>query len=365
MVARFQDRAADWQAQWERAPGEPTDADLGRWGPLGPSGDQEPWGSASAEARRMPSPATVAVLGPDTQARLHALAERTSIAGATTRPCTVVDAHLLLYEAAAHLPPTTGRRPGLTGTRSIGAGEPRLIDATGGLFWITGLSGAGKSTLAVYLAQALRRRGTPVMVLDGDRLRLPLFRPSVTPSVAPPHGATDRGPPGTGGTGWAGGQEHERYAGETRRQLAHRYAALAALLSHAGQTVVCATVSAVPEVRALNRRRVPRYAEIWLDVPLAVAAARVPKGLYARARAGELRHVVGIDLPFLPPDRPEYRFMNTGPRFALARLALRIAAERWPRGAEQWMRAGLDDATTRPTESPSATHDTCGAPCSC
>lgn len=137
----------------------------------------------------------------------------------------------------------------------------------GRVIWITGLSGAGKSTLAAALAPKLRKAGVPVVVLDGDELRAVL-------------GTVDAG-------------HHGR---DARLALARRYAALCKLLAAQGLTVVIATISMFAEIHASNRRELPGYFEIYLDVPLDELRRRDPKNIYRRHAAGELSDVAGLDL---------------------------------------------------------------------
>lgn len=140
----------------------------------------------------------------------------------------------------------------------------------GRVIWITGLSGAGKSTLA----RALVARLPHAIFLDGDDLRAVL---GVTAS------GFDR-------------------AG--RLALAQTYARFCKLLADQGHTVVIATISLFHEIHTWNRENLPGYLEVFLDVPEEERRRRDPKGLYAAAQAGNVRHMAGaetvVDFPKAP-----------------------------------------------------------------
>ena len=126
-----------------------------------------------------------------------------------------------------------------------GKKEIRKSSATmtqrGMVVWITGLSGAGKSTLAVAVAERLRGRGETTVVLDGDELRT-VF------------GATT--------------SSCENHGREARLVLAWRYARLCQVIASQGVTVVIATISLFKEVHEWNRYNLPRYFEVFLNVPI-------------------------------------------------------------------------------------------------
>lgn len=141
----------------------------------------------------------------------------------------------------------------------------------GRVIWITGLSGAGKSTLA----RALMEHLPGALLLDGDDLRAVL-------------GATASGFDRAG-----------------RLALAQTYARLCRLLAEQGHTVVMATISLFHEIHAWNRENLPGYLEVFLDVPEAVRRERDPKGLYAAATAGTLRHMAGAETTVDVPQAPD------------------------------------------------------------
>ncbi len=141
-------------------------------------------------------------------------------------------------------------------------------------FWITGLSGAGKSTIAHLLAGKMRAAGIPVLELDGDVLR------AIFSSTA-------------------------GHAADDRLRLAYSYAHLCREVALQGISVICATVSMFHEVRRWNHENIPGYCEIYLRVPVDELKKRDPKGLYAAYARGELKNLVGLDLPAELPENPD------------------------------------------------------------
>ena len=144
------------------------------------------------------------------------------------------------------------------------------------MVWLTGLSGAGKTTLALALRVALGNTGCPVSVIDGDVLRRGLSRDLG-------YGAADRA-------------ENVRRAAEVAR-----------LMMDSGQTVIVAMMSPsrVSRARARALFQPGRFIEVFVDLPIIVAEALDPKGLYRSVRRGELKDVPGIDLAYEPPELPE------------------------------------------------------------
>ena len=142
--------------------------------------------------------------------------------------------------------------------------------------WLTGLSGAGKSTIANLVERKLHAAGVRTYLLDGDNLR---------------HGLNkDLG-----------------FTDEARRENIRRASEVAALMVDAGLVVISAFISpfAVDRAAARSRVAIDEFFEVHVDVPLAVAEIRDPKGLYRKARAGELRGFTGIDSPYEVPVEPE------------------------------------------------------------
>jgi bifunctional enzyme CysN/CysC len=144
------------------------------------------------------------------------------------------------------------------------------------VLWFTGLSGAGKSTIANLVEKKLVARGRHTFLLDGDNVRHGLNRDL---------GFTE-----------ADRIENIRRVGEVAR-----------LMADAGLIVLTAFISPFRAERHMVRRMVPEgeFLEIFVDTPLAEAEKRDIKGLYAKARAGELKNFTGIDSPYEPPEAPE------------------------------------------------------------
>ena len=145
------------------------------------------------------------------------------------------------------------------------------------VLWFTGLSGAGKSALSAWLSRRLHDDlGILNYVLDGDNLR---------------HGLTRD-------LGFSAADRHENI-----RRIAHT----AALLYDAGIVTLVACISPFRAERAFARSLIPtgRFIEIFVDTPLDVSEQRDAKGLYRRARAGEITDFTGIDSPYEPPPNPE------------------------------------------------------------
>ena len=147
-----------------------------------------------------------------------------------------------------------------------------------GVLWFTGLSGAGKSTIADIVESKLHARGIRTYLLDGDNVRHGLNRDL---------GFTDA----------------------DRVENIRRVAEVAALMADAGLMVLVSFISPFRSERRLARERVgdDAFVEVYVDTPLDVAESRDPKGLYAKARRGELAHFTGIDSPYEPPEHPEIR----------------------------------------------------------
>jgi bifunctional enzyme CysN/CysC len=152
----------------------------------------------------------------------------------------------------------------------------------GCVVWFTGLSGAGKSTIADLVEQRLFRAGRHSFVLDGDNVR---------------HGLNkDLG-----------------FTDADRVENVRRVAEVAGLMVNAGLIVLVSFISPFRAERALARSIVAddEFCEVFVDTPLAVAEERDPKGLYAKARRGELPNFTGIDSPYEHPERPELRVDTT------------------------------------------------------
>jgi bifunctional enzyme CysN/CysC len=156
----------------------------------------------------------------------------------------------------------------------------------GATVWLTGLSGAGKSSVAMLVERKLLEKGIPAYVLDGDNLRHGL-NADLGFSMA------DRA--------------------ENLRRLAH----VAMLLADSGQIVLVPAISPLAEHREMARKVHAEagfdFFEVFCDTPLAECEKRDPKGLYAKARAGEITHFTGIDSPYQRPKNPDLRVTSDRP----------------------------------------------------
>lgn len=142
--------------------------------------------------------------------------------------------------------------------------------------WFTGLSGSGKSTLAHRLERLLIERGCFAYVLDGDNVRHGLNR--------------DLG-----------------FSPDDRKENIRRIGELARLFTDSGALVITAFISPYRADRAEARARVNQgeFLEVHVAADLAICEQRDPKGLYAKARAGEIKGFTGIDAPYEAPEAPE------------------------------------------------------------
>ncbi len=173
----------------------------------------------------------------------------------------------------------------------------RTERATQGMtVWLTGLSGSGKSTVAAELERRLVASGRPAYLLDGDNLR---------------HGLN------AGLT----------FSAEDRKENVRRVSEVAKLLADAGVVSIVSLVSPYASDREAARSshaeaNLP-FAEVFVDTPLAVCEARDPKGMYAKARAGEIQNFTGIDDPYEAPESPHLRLRpEDGDAAAQAALVL-------------------------------------------
>ncbi len=159
-----------------------------------------------------------------------------------------------------------------------------VLACRGAVVWITGLPASGKSSLATALEERLVRLGIPAYLLDGDNLR---------------HGVnSDLG-----------------FDAASRTENVRRAAEIARLLADAGTIAVVSLISPYSAARAAARAIAERdgipFVEVFVDTPLEECERRDPKGLYARARRGELRGFTGVDDPYEPPAAPDVRITTS------------------------------------------------------
>jgi len=142
--------------------------------------------------------------------------------------------------------------------------------------WFTGLSGSGKSTLAGLLERALFQQGKQVCVLDGDNLRRGLCSDLT-------------------------------FSPEDRKENIRRAGEVAKLFAEAGLICIAAFISPYRSERELARGIAPegKFLEVYLNAPLEVCEQRDPKGLYVKARSGEIKNFTGVSAPYEPPRKPD------------------------------------------------------------
>ena len=153
-----------------------------------------------------------------------------------------------------------------------------ILRQRGATIWFTGLSGSGKSTIAIALERALYNIGKLSYRLDGDNVRL-------------------------------GINKNLGFSEEDRKENIRRIGEIAKLFGDAGVLSLSSFISPYKgdrdEVRALHEATGLEFIEVFVDCSLAVAEERDPKGLYKKARAGEIKNFTGIDNPYEAPENPE------------------------------------------------------------
>ncbi|MBD2184723.1 adenylyl-sulfate kinase [Planktothrix sp. FACHB-1355] len=140
--------------------------------------------------------------------------------------------------------------------------------------WFTGLSGAGKTTISRAVEKELRDRGYGIEILDGDIVRENL----------------------TKGLG---------FSKEDRDENIRRIGFVAHLLTRNGVIVLVSAISPYREMRQEVKQRIGDFIEVYVNAPLAVCEKRDVKGLYKKARAGQIQHFTGIDDPYEVPANPD------------------------------------------------------------
>lgn len=175
----------------------------------------------------------------------------------------------------------------------------RLNGHQGKVVWLTGLSGSGKSTLANALEVDLHRNGVRTYLLDGDNMRLGLN--------------SDLG-----------------FTEADRIENTRRLAEVANLMQDAGLVAICASISPFRQAREAARLLigVSHFVEVFLDVPLAICEKRDPKGLYKKARLGNISNMSGVSSPYEPPVQPDVRVdANTPTNIAVMMIKHCLAVE--------------------------------------
>jgi len=153
-----------------------------------------------------------------------------------------------------------------------------VLGHRGCTLWLTGLSGSGKSTVGVALEKALTERGVLAYRLDGDNVR---------------HGLNS----------------NLGFSAEDREENIRRVGEVARLFADAGVVTISSFISPYrrdrEQVRRIHEQSGVEFLEVFIDTPLEVCESRDPKGLYKKARAGEIKGFTGIDDPYEAPERPE------------------------------------------------------------
>ena len=150
-----------------------------------------------------------------------------------------------------------------------------LMKQRGMVLWMTGLSGSGKSTIAIGLEKKLYSEGFITEILDGDNIR-------------------------------AGLNKDLKFSEADRLENTRRIAEVAKLFAHCGIVTICSFVSPTNDIREQVRGIIGEkdFFEIYINAPFAVCEDRDVKGLYKKARNGEIKHFTGLDAPFEEPTHP-------------------------------------------------------------
>lgn len=153
--------------------------------------------------------------------------------------------------------------------------KEELLGQKGVMLWFTGLSGSGKSTVAIALERELQKRGLLCRILDGDNIRSGINK----------------------GLG---------FTAEDRRENIRRIAEVAKLFVDTGIITIAAFISPSNDLRRMASDIIGAedFKEVYISTPLEVCEARDVKGLYAKARRGEIKNFTGISAPFEAPEHP-------------------------------------------------------------
>jgi adenylylsulfate kinase len=171
----------------------------------------------------------------------------------------------------------------------------QLLKQKGATLWFTGLSGSGKSTIAFTLEHALVQQGRLAYVLDGDNIR---------------HGLN----------------KNLGFSAADREENIRRIGEVAKLFADCGVVAMTSFISPYRKdrdvVRELHQKDGLPFIEVFVSTPIATCETRDPKGLYKKARAGQIKNFTGIDDPYEAPEKPELTIdaTNTSPQQAAALL---------------------------------------------
>ncbi len=157
----------------------------------------------------------------------------------------------------------------------IRADKEKLLQQKGICIWFTGLSGSGKTTIAIALEKELRKKGLLTQILDGDNIR-------------------------------AGINNNLGFSDEDRTENIRRIAEITKLFVNCGVITICCFVSPTEKIRTLAKSIIGEkdFFEIFVNTPIEVCEKRDVKGLYAKARKGEIKDFTGVNAPFEEPKNP-------------------------------------------------------------
>ena len=163
------------------------------------------------------------------------------------------------------------------------ADKEALLGQRGCVVWMTGLSGSGKSTIAIGLERRLHEQGIFTQVLDGDNVR-------------------------------TGINNNLGFSEADRTENIRRIAEVAKLFAGSGAVTICCFVSPTLAIREQAKAIIGAedFIEVFVDTPLEECERRDVKGLYAKARAGEVKDFTGISAPFEAPEKPDVRLETAG-----------------------------------------------------
>jgi len=157
------------------------------------------------------------------------------------------------------------------------------------IIWLTGLSGSGKTTIGKEIHRLLKYNRS-VAFIDGDEVRRIVG-------------------------------DELGYDLNSRKVNAWRICRFCQYLEHQNIDVVCSTISMFSDIHEWNKGYYKRYYAVYIDVPMKELRSRDQKGIYSRYQAGELHNVVGLDLPFFPPEQPDVVIKNGSPLKSPIRIA--------------------------------------------
>ena len=160
--------------------------------------------------------------------------------------------------------------------RMLGEDKEALLGQRGVMVWFTGLSGSGKSTIAIALERELHKRGLLCRILDGDNIR-------------------------------SGINNNLGFSPEDRVENIRRIAEVGKLFVDTGVITIAAFISPNNELREMASAIIGKadFLEVYVSTPLAECERRDVKGLYAKARKGEIKEFTGVSAPFEAPERPD------------------------------------------------------------